>query len=196
MYRILPLLLACVITLLPRSAFAQRFGGDYGAAAGFWLVYVDLGINEDLSFGRDVGGAVMLGGRGFLQVGRVRLGGGAFGGGFTNEGLNESGNRVQGGLSAGGLTAEYLAVQQNLEVTLGGMVGGGVLTIEERISVSGDVEELRRYRDSMFVGYPWVRVGYNPAPFVNVGLQLGYFVGTGEAEGFAVGLDIMVGVIP
>jgi hypothetical protein len=190
------LLLASVLLLLPGSAFAQRFGGDFGGGGGFWLLYVDLGIEEDRSFGRDVGAVVALGGRGFLQTGKIRLGGGAFGGGFTDEGLNSVGNKVQGGFSAGGFTAEYLVLQQNLEIIVGGMVGGGVLTIEERISVTGEIEELRRRRDSMFVGYPWVRVGYNPAPFVNVGLQLGYLVGTGDVGGFAVGLDIMAGLIP
>ncbi|UCC82572.1 MAG: hypothetical protein JSW46_16595 [Gemmatimonadota bacterium] len=189
-------LVGVVLLLLPEPASAQRFGGDFGGGGGFWLVYVDVGVDVDRSFGRDVGGAVTLGGRGFLQTGKVRLGGGAFGGGFVDEGLNTAGNRVQGGFSAGGFTAEYLVVQQNLELVIGGMAGGGVLTIEEIVSVSGEVEDLRRRKESMFVGYPWVRVGYNPAAFVNVGLQLGYVAGTQDVGGFAIGLDIMVGLIP
>lgn len=188
--------LAGVLLLTPESAFAQRFGGDYGGGGGFWLVYAGLGIETDRAFGRDVGGVVALGGRGFLQTGVVRLGGGAFGGGFVDKGLNSTGNRVQGGFSAGGFTAEYLVVQRNLELIIGGMAGGGILTIEEVVSVSGGVEDLRRRRETMFVGYPWVRVGYNPAPFINVGLQLGYMVGTQEVGGFAAGLDFMVGLIP
>ncbi|NIN73272.1 MAG: hypothetical protein GTO46_15380 [Gemmatimonadetes bacterium] len=197
MKRAVTLLLASVVLLLlPESASAQRFGGEFGGGGGFWLVYADLGIDVDRSFGHDVGGVVTLGGRGFLQTGKVRLGGGAFGGGFVDEGLNSAGNRVQGGFSAGGFTAEYLIVQQNLELVIGGMAGGGVLTIEEIVIVSGGVEDLRRRRESMFVGYPWVRVGYNPAPFINVGLQLGYVAGTQDVGGFAIGLDVMAGLIP
>ena len=177
-------------------AYAQRFGGDYGGGGGVWLVYVAPDIETERSFERDVGGVVAIGGRGFLQTGKVRLGGGAFGGGFTDEGLNGAGNKVKGGLSAGGFIAEYLAVQQNLEVTVGGLLGGGVLTIEESLGTSGDVEDLRRRRDTIFVGYPWVRVGYNPAPFVNAGLQLGYLLGTDDVGGVAVGIDVMVGLIP
>jgi hypothetical protein len=190
------LLSSAVLLLLPGPACAQRFGGDFGGGGGFWLVYVDPGVDSDRSFGREVGGVVAMGGRGFLQTGKVRVGGGAFGGGFVDEGINSGGNRVQGGFSAGGFTAEYLVVQQNLELAIGGMAGGGVLTIEEIVSVSGALEELRRRRESMFVGYPWIRVGYNPAPFINVGLQLGYILGTQDVEGFAVGLDIMAGLIP
>lgn len=197
MNRAITLLLASgVFLLLPESACAQRFGGDFGGGGGFWLVYADLGIDADRSFGRDVGGVVALGGRGFLQTGRVRLGGGAFGGGFVDEGSNSGGNRVQGGFSGGGFTAEYLVVQRNLELAVGGMAGGGVLTIEEIVGVSGEVEELRRRRESMFLGYPWLRVSYNPAPLINVGLQLGYMAGTQEVGGFAIGLDIMAGLIP
>jgi hypothetical protein len=190
------LLSSVVLLLLPGPAHAQRFGGDFGGGGGFWLVYADLGIDVDRSFGRDVGGVITLGGRGFLQTGKVRLGGGAFGGGFVDKGPNSAGNRVQGGFSAGGFTAEYLVLQQDLELVIGGMAGGGVLTIEEISSVSGGVEELRRRRESMFVGYPWVRVGYNPAPFINVGLQLGYMAGTQDVGGFAIGLDVMAGLIP
>jgi hypothetical protein len=190
------LLASAVLLILPDPASAQRFGGDFGGCGGFWLVYADLGIDADRSFGRDVGGVITLGGRGFLQTGKVRLGGGAFGGGFVDKGQNSAGNSVQGGFSAGGFTAEYLIVQQNLELVIGGMAGGGVLTIEEIVSVSGEVEDLRRRKESMFVGYPWVRVGYNPAPFINVGLQLGYMVGTQDVGGFAMGLDIMAGLIP
>ncbi len=197
MNRTITLLLAsAVLLILPEPASAQRFGGDFGGGGGLWLVYADLGIDEDRSFGRDVGGVITLGGRGFLQTGKVRLGGGAFGGGFVDKGQNTAGNSVQGGFSAGGFTAEYLIVQQNLELVIGGMVGGGVLTIEEIVSVSGEVEDLRRRKESMFVGYPWVRLGYNPAPFINVGLQLGYMAGTQDVGGFAVGLDIMAGLIP
>lgn len=197
MKRAITLLLSSVVfLLLAGPAHAQRFGGDFGGGGGFWLVFADLGIDSDRSFGRDVGGVVTMGGRGFLQTGKVRLGGGAFGGGFVDEGLNGTGNRVQGGFSAGGFTAEYLVVQQNLELVIGGMAGGGVLTIEEIVSVSSDVETLRRRREPMFVGYPWVRVGYNPAPFINVGLQLGYITGTQDVGGFAIGLDISAGLIP
>jgi hypothetical protein len=190
------LLASAVLLILPEPASAQRFGGDFGGGGGFWLVYADLGIDADRSFGRDVGGVITLGGRGFLQTGKVRLGGGAFGGGFVDKGQNSAGNSVQGGFSAGGFAAEYLIVQQNLELVIGGMAGGGVLTIEEIVSVRGEVEDLRRRKESMFVGYPWVRVGYNPAPFINVGLQLGYMVGTQDVGGFAMGLDIMAGLIP
>ncbi len=197
MNRAITLLLAsAVLLILPEPASAQRFGGDFGGGGGFWLVYADLGIDADRSFGRDVGGVITLGGRGFLQTGKVRLGGGAFGGGFVDKGQNSAGNSVQGGFSAGGFAAEYLIVQQNLELVIGGMAGGGVLTIEEIVSVRGEVEDLRRRKESMFVGYPWVRVGYNPAPFINVGLQLGYMVGTQDVGGFAMGLDIMAGLIP
>lgn len=200
MNRLPTLLLAVALLLAPGTASAQRFGGDFGGGAGFWLVYADLGLDEDRTFGHDVGGVVGLGGRGFLQTGKVRLGGGAFGGGFSDEGLNSDGNRVQGGLSAGGFTAEYLVVQRNVEVIVGGMAGGGVLTIEQVLPPETgdpvDVERLQRRRDTMFIGYPWVRLGYNPAPFVNVGLQLGYLVGTDDVGGFAIGLEVMAGLIP
>ncbi|UCF20830.1 MAG: hypothetical protein JSU87_05325 [Gemmatimonadota bacterium] len=177
-------------------AYAQRFGGDYGGGGGVWLIYLDPGLTTERSFDRDVGNVIAIGGRGFLQTGKVRLGGGAFGGGFTDEGLNESGNKVQGGLSAGGFTAEYLAVQQNLELIVGGLLGGGVLTIEESLGAAGDIEELRRRRETIFVGYPWVRVGYNPAPFVNAGFQLGYLIGSADVGGVALGIDVAVGLIP
>ncbi|KPK82366.1 MAG: hypothetical protein AMS25_02770 [Gemmatimonas sp. SM23_52] len=200
MRRLSTLLLCCWLILLPGSAFAQRFGGDFGGAVGFWLLYVDPGIEEDRSFGRDVGGVVAFGGRGFLQTGRVRLGGGGFAGSFSCEGLNESSNRVQGGLSGGGFVAEYLLVQRNLELTVGGLAGGGVVTIEELLPPEmgdlGDIERLRRRRDGIFIGYPWVRLGYNPAPFVNAGLQLGYLIGSEDVGGFAVSLDVLVGIIP
>ena len=128
--------------------------------------------------------------------GLLCLGAGFFGGGFTNEGPNESGNKVDGRLSSGGFIAEYLALQKNFEVALGGMAGGGVITVEEHISSTGDVELLRRRRTSYFAAYPWVRLGYNPAPFVNVGLDLGYYFGTNDVGGFAASLDIVVGLIP
>lgn len=188
--------LVIVIALHPGSANAQRFGGQFGGGAAFWLVYVDPGLDVGESFDRDVGRVIGIGGRAFLQTGRFRLGGGVFGGGFTDEGLNPAGNDVQGGLSAGGFIAEYLIVQQNVELAIGGMAGGGVLTVEEHISTAGDIEELRRRRDPIFAGYPWLRLGYNPAPFVNVGLHLGYFVGSNGVGGFGAGLDVTAGLIP
>jgi hypothetical protein len=196
MRRLVVLLGAAAVALAPGSAEAQRFGGDYGGAGGFWLVYFDPGLEAAESFGRDVGAIVALGGRGFLQTGRFRLGGGGVGGGFVDEGTNASGNTVSGGFSGGGLVAEYLAVQRNVELAVGGMVGGGVLTVEESLAVNGDVEDLRRRRDSIFTAYPWVRLGWNPAALVNVGLQVGYLIGTSDVGGFAVGLDILVGLIP
>lgn len=196
MNKILVVLLAGVLTIIPDTAFGQRFGGDYGAAAGFWLLYIDPGIEASESFGRDLGNIAAMGGRLFFQTGRFRLGGAAFGGSFVDEGLNEAEYKVSGGLSAAGVTAEYLVVQQNLEVTLGGMFGGGTLNIEEQSDVTSGVETLRRRRQSIFMGYPWARVGYNPAPFINVGLELGYLLGTEGVGGPAIGLDILVGLIP
>jgi hypothetical protein len=190
------LLLAFVGTLVPSTGYAQRFGGDYGAAAGLWVLFVDPGIDSEDSFDRDLGGVIAFGGRLFFQTGRVRLGGAFFGGGFTKEGVNGDGLDVSGGLSAGGFTAEYLAVQQNLELSLGGMLGGGTLNVEELMGVSGDVESINRRRDTIVLGYPWARIGYNPAPFVNVGLQVGYLLATQGVGGFSVGLDIVVGLIP
>ncbi len=190
------LALAIGLALLPATAWAQRFGGQFGGAGGFWLVYVDLDVDDDRSLGRNLDGVIGLGGRGFLQTGRVRLGGGAFGGGFVDEGLNSAGNEVEGGLSATGFTFEYLAVQQNIEVVVGGLVGGGSLTVEERLGSAGGVESLNRQRDSIFLGYPWVRVAYNLAPFANAGLQLGYLIGSRDIGGFAIGLDVLVGLIP
>lgn len=184
------------LLLDPAGAAAQRFGGQYGVAGGFWMLYVDPGVDEARSFGRDVGGVVALGGRGFVQLGRVRLGGGGFGGSFTDEGLNAVGDVVEGGLSGGGFTAEYLAIQQNFELIVGAMVGGGSLTIEEIQSSMGGVDQLLRRRDTIFLGYPWVRAGYNLAPFVNAGVQLGYLIGSNDVDGFAVGIDIVVGLIP
>lgn len=194
--RIVTGLALAALLLFPGMAQAQRFGGDFGGGGGFWLLYVDPGVETEGSFGRDIGQVVALGGRGFLQTGRIRLGGGGFGGSFTDEGLNADDNRVTGGLSGGGFTAEYLLVRRNAELLIGGLLGGGSLTIEERLSVDGDVDTLRRRRDTIFVGYPYLRGGYNPAPFVNVGLQLGYLIGTEGVGGFAVGLDILVGIVP
>jgi hypothetical protein len=198
--RLSTLFLFCWSVLLPTSALAQRFGGDFGGAVGFWLLYVDPGIEEDQSFGRDVGGVLGMGGRGFLQTGRVRLGGGGFGGSFSREGLNESGHKVEGGLSGGGFIAEYLLVQRNLELTVGGFAGGGVLTLEEFLPPEagdvGDIERLRRRRQGIFIGYPWVRLGYNPAPLVNAGLQLGYLISSEDVGGFAASIDVLVGIIP
>lgn len=200
MRRLATLFLSCCLVLLPASAYGQRFGGDFGGAVGFWLLYVDPGIEEDRSFGRDVGSVLGVGGRGFLQTGRVRLGGGGFGGSFISEGLNESGHKVDGALSGGGFIAEYLLVQRNLELTVGGFAGGGVLTLVEFLPPEpgdvGDVERLRRRRQTLFIGYPWVRLGYNPAPFVNAGLQLGYLIGSEDVGGFAASIDVLVGIIP
>lgn len=192
-----PLLFVVGALLLgPSDAPAQRFGGQYGVGAGFWMLYLDPGVDAERAFGRGVGNVVALGGRGFVQLGRVRLGGGGFAGGFTDEGLNPAGNPVEGRLSGGGFTAEYLVVQQNFELIVGGMAGGGALTIEEELSSSGGVDELRRRQDTIFLGYPWVRAGYNVAPFVNVGFQLGYLVGGNDVDGFAASIDIVVGLIP
>lgn len=192
------LLLVAVVLLAPTPALAQRFGGDYGGAVGLWLVYADPGIDAQDSFGRDLGGVLGVGGRLFVQKTRLRLGLGGFTGGFTGDGRNEAGNQVQGGLSAGGLIAEYLIVQQNLEVAAGTMLGPGRLTLEEIRDPSDEdgFEELRRDRHTIIVGYPWARVGYNPMPFVNVGLELGYFFGTEGVGGVAGGIDILVGLIP
>lgn len=189
---------ALALAVTPSQASAQRFGGDFGGAVGFWLAYVDPGVGPDRSFGRDLGAVAALGGRVFLQTGRVRLGAGAFGGSFTDEGRNAGGFDVSGHLSAGGFIAEYLVIQRNFELALGGMAGGGLLTIEELqdVDVAGDVETLRRRSDGIFAAYPWVRLGYNPAPFVNVGLELGYFAGTEGVGGFAVSLDVLAGIIP
>lgn len=194
-HRRLALALALIFTL-PGSGFAQRFGGQFGGAAGFWLVYVSPDVESTRSFDKDVEGVLAVGGRAFVQTGRVRLGGGGFDGSFTGEGLNPSGNDVSGGLSAAGFIAEYLLVRQDVEVAIGGMAGGGVLTIEERLGVTGDVETLNRRRDTVFVGFPWVRLGYNPAPFVNVGLQLGYLYASEDVGAFSLGIDVLVGLIP
>jgi hypothetical protein len=185
-----------VLFSLPNSAEAQRFGGTFGGGAAFWLVYVDPGINTEDSFDRDIGNVVALGARAFFQTGRARLGAGFFSGGFTDEGTNDAGNKVTGSLSSGGFIAEYLALQTNFEIAVGGMAGGGSITVEEHISSSGDLENLLRRRTSYFAAYPWVRFAYNPAPLVNVGIDLGYYFGTNDVGGFAVGLDIVVGLIP
>jgi len=194
--KVLVVLLAGMLTLVPDTAFGQRFGGDYGAAAGFWLLYINPGVDASESFGKDLGNIAALGGRLFFQTGRFRLGGAVFGGSFIDEGVNEAGFMVSGGISAAGITAEYLVVQQNLEVIFGGMFGGGTLNIEEQLDVTGGVETLRRRRQSIFIGYPWARIGYNPAPFINVGFELGYLLGTEGVGGPAIGLDILVGLIP
>lgn len=196
MNRTFALVLGLTLTLLPEPALAQRFGGQIGGAGGFWLLYIVPNIDADQSFGRDLGNVVTLGARAFAQLERVRIGGGVFGGSFTNEGLNSAGNEVSGSVSAGGFTAEYLFLRKNVELALGGLAGGGVVTIEERLNVTGDVETLNRRKDSMFVGLPWVRLAYNAAPFVNLGLELGYFIGTADFDGFTAGIDVMVGLIP
>ena len=180
----------------PGRAVAQRFGGQYGGGAGFWIQYLAPNITAEDAFGRDVGGVVMLGGRGFLQIGRVRLGGGGFGGSFTDEGVNDAGNEVTGGVSGGGFIAEYLVLRDNYEVAVGGLAGGGSFSVEERLDLRGDVEALRRRKKAIFIGEPWVRVAYNLAPFVNAGLQIGYLIGSEDFHGFSVGLDVLVGLIP
>jgi hypothetical protein len=194
--RVLFLTAVFVLFFQPGSAFAQRFGGQFGGAGGFWMLLIDPGVPTGESFGRNIGEVLAFGGRGWLQTGKIRLGGGAFGGGFTDEGLNEAGNEVGGGLAAGGFTAEYLVIQRNVEVIAGALFGGGVVTIEERLGVTGDVEQLLRRQTSFLTSYPWVRVGYNPAALVNVGLELGYMFGTNGVGGPALGLDVMIGLIP
>lgn len=194
----LPLLAAAILALTPSPALAQRFGGDYGGAVGLWIVYADPGIDAGDSFGKDLGGVAAIGGRLFFQTGRLRLGLGGFTGGFTGDGSNGDGNQVQGGLTTGGFIAEYLIVQQNLEIVAGGMLGPGRLTLEEVLDPADDdgFEVLRRDRRTLFIGYPWARVGYNPMPFVNVGLELGYVVGSDGVGGFAGGIEILLGLIP
>lgn len=197
MVRPLPVILA-VVTLLTMAteARAQRFGGQFGAAGGVWLLYVAPDVESDRAFGRELGDILAIGGRGFLQLGRVRLGGGGFGGSFTDEGLNPDGNDISGGLSGGGFTAEYLLVQKEWEIGVGGFLGGGNLTIEERLGVEGDVENLNRRQRTIFIGIPSVRAAYNLAPFVNAGLQVGYLAGSEGVDGFTLGLDVVVGLIP
>jgi hypothetical protein len=190
------LLVAAAVTLTPTAALAQRFGGDYGGAVGLWLMYADPGIDAQDSFGRDLGGVAGIGGRLFFQKNRLRLGLGGFTGGFIDDGLNDAGNQVQGGLSAGGFIAEYLIVQQNLEVAAGAMAGPGLVSLEEILDAGEDIENLDRRRYTFVAGYPWVRLGYNPMPFVNVGLELGYFFGSEGVGGFAGGIDVLVGLIP
>lgn len=191
------LILALVLSALwPSRALAQRFGGQYGGGGGFWMQYLAPNLDAKDGFGRDLGGAVTLGGRGFVQIGRVRLGGGGFGGGFTGEGVNGAGNEVTGGVSGGGFIAEYLVLQRNLEVAVGGLAGGGSFSVEERLAVEGDVETLHRRKKSVFIGQPWVRVAYNLAPFVNAGLQLGYLIGSRDLHGVSVGLDVLIGLFP
>lgn len=198
MVRPLLSLLTAILLLTPTPALAQRFGGDYGGAVGLWIVYADPGIDAADSFDRDLGGVAAIGGRLFFQTGRLRLGLGGFTGGFTGDGANQEGNQVQGGLTTGGFIAEYLIVQQNFEFAAGGMLGPGRLTLEEIVDPDDEdgFEVLRRDRETLFVGYPWARVGYNPMPFVNVGLELGYLVGSEGVGGFAGGIDILLGLIP
>lgn len=190
--------LAIILGILafPRDGAAQRFGGQFGGAGGIWALYVAPDVEDEFSFDRDLGGLILIGGRGFLQVGRIRLGGGGFGGSFTDEGLNPAGNDVTGGLGGGGFTAEYLLVQRDYEVAVGGLIGGGSYTFEERLSLDGDVETLNRRQRSIFIGMPWARAGYNLAPLVNAGLQIGYLIGSEDVGGFSIGLDIVVGLIP
>lgn len=192
------LLAASVVVSAPTPSVAQRFGGDYGGAFGLWIVYGEPGLDAERSFGRDLGGLAAVGGRIFFQTGRARLGLGGFSGAFVSDGPNQAGNQVQGGLTTGGFIAEYLVVQQNLEVALGGMLGPGRLSVEEvLIQAGGDgIENLDRDRDTIIVGYPWARVGYNPMPFVNVGLELGFLIGGEGIGGPAGGVEIMVGLIP
>ncbi len=196
MVRSLACTLALVALALPEQAHAQRFGGQFGGGGGFWMMVLVPDIAESRSFDRDLGAVVGFGGRGFIQTGRVRLGGGGFGGSFTDEGLNPADNRVSGGLGVGGFTAEYLLMRRNIEVIVGALLGGGELTLEERVGFDGDVEILNRREESIVVGLPWLRVGYNAAPLVNLGLQVGYLVGSEDVEAFAVGIDVLVGLIP
>lgn len=190
--------LAAILAFAPTPAAAQRFGGDYGGAFGLWIIYGDPGLDAQRSFGRDLGGLAAVGGRIFFQTGRARLGLGGFTGAFVGDGPNEAGNQVQGGLTTGGVIAEYLVVQQNVEVALGGMLGPGRLSVEEvLVQAGGDgVENLDRQRDTIIVGYPWARLAYNPMPFVNLGLELGYLIGGEGIGGLTGGVDIMVGLIP
>lgn len=192
------LLLIAVLAVTPRPALGQRFGGDYGAAFGLWIVFGDPGLDAERSFDRDLGPVAAVGGRIFFQTGRARLGLGGFTGGFVSDGPNEAGNQVQGGLTTGGFIAEYLVVQRNLEVAVGGMVGPGRLSVEEVLVAAGDdgVENIDRDRDTVLVGYPWARLGYNPMPFVNVGLELGYLMGGEGIGGFAGSIELMLGLIP
>ncbi len=196
MNKVFAALVALSILSSPDTAHAQRFGGQFGAAVGFWLQYVAVNLDEQRSFGRDLGDLVLTGARGFVQTERVRLGGGAFDGSFVSEGVNAVGNEVTGGLSGAGFVAEYLVVRQDLEVLVGGMVGGATLNTEERLATRGDVETINRIKDTIFIGIPWVRVGYNVAPFVNTGFQVGYLIGAQGFDGFTLGLDITVGLIP
>ncbi len=198
MVRGIALLVTAILAVAPSPALAQRFGGDYGGAVGLWVVYADLGIDAGDSFGRDLGGVAAIGGRLFFQTGRLRLGLGGFTGGVTGDGPNEAGYQVQGRLSTGGFIAEYLVIQQNLELTAGGMLGPGRLTLEEIVDPADDdgFEVLRRDRETIFVGYPWARVGYNPMPFVNLGLELGYVIGSEGVGGLAGGIQIFLGLIP
>lgn len=194
------LLLIAVLAVTPRPALGQRFGGDYGAAFGLWIVFGDPGLDAERSFDRDLGPVAAVGGRIFFQTGRARLGLGGFTGGFVSDGPNEDDppRQVQGGLTTGGFIAEYLVVQRNLEVALGGMLGPGRLSVEKVLVPADDdgVENLDRYRNTILVGYPWARVGYNPKPFVNVGLELGYLVGGEGIGGFASSIELMLGLIP
>jgi hypothetical protein len=132
-------------SLITFSSFGQTtkyfdapFGGGGGFTPGWYIPNVDplnlklkeVGIPE---FSKS--GMFTTGGAGFIYIGfikNLRLGGMGFGG-SRSESNNSNGTNYQADYSigGGGLTIEYtLPFIKNIGVSVGGLIGGGSITIE------------------------------------------------------------------
>ena len=172
--------------------FDAPFGGGGGFTPGWYIPNVDplnlklkvVGIPE---FSKD--GMFTTGGAGFIYVGFVknlRIGGMGFSG-TRSESASSSGTNYEAtySLGGGGLTVEYtLPFIKNIGVSLGGIVGGGSITIEtfsntsslnwDKLFDNSSTNNLTRLSNSYWILTPTLNMEIPVYRFVALRIGLGY----------------------
>jgi hypothetical protein len=187
------------ICLFATANFAQStkyfdapFGGGGGFTPGWYIPNVDplnlklkeVGIPE---FSKS--GMFTTGGAGFIYVGFVknlRIGGMGFSG-TRSESSTLSGTNYEAtySLGGGGLTVEYtLPFIKNIGVSLGGIVGGGSITIEtfannssfswDKLFDNSSTNNLTRLSSSYWILTPTLNMEIPVYRFVALRIGLGY----------------------
>ncbi|MCF6269612.1 MAG: hypothetical protein L3J41_07870 [Melioribacteraceae bacterium] len=195
-----------LIFLLASTSFAQinskvgwmsKFGIAGGLTASWMFPNYDeinkklptFGINDELS-----GGLLTWGGSGYVYlmiVDDLRIGGMGFGGSQSVSSTSNGFNReVKYGLSGGAFTIEYtLPFIKKVGVSLGGMVGGGKLTIDlfknnddfswqetwDEFNNSDKVENIsRRIENNYFTLTPTINIDVPLTRFFAIRIGSGY----------------------